>query len=225
MVIYLPVCSASLSFSQPESSPDLALWDIFSFQCNFFPCPFYLLHFDLKHSDWWHWLFCVLLWVWYSVGHVWVFMCGIDLASNLTAFRCVFHWGLCLHTSNDVLGTGLSVLHNWCWLCPESFKQLLVISPQRPRPLDEWTGRAMLTFSPLRTAITVWETVFLSISSRADLRAAFCVVCPVSNFSFYLSFHLEGLESAKCWSRTPSFPTVLVSVFIYLTLFLAHTGV
>lgn len=43
-------------------------------------------------------------------------------------------------------------LHNWCWLCPEAFKQLLVFSPQRPPALDEWAGQASLTLMRLRNS-------------------------------------------------------------------------
>lgn len=260
MVIYLPVCISFPLFlsarNLPRSEGRLALWDIFGFQRNFFLSPFYLLHFDLKHSDWRHQLFCVLVLVWYGIRHVWVFLCGIYLASNLTAFCCVIHRGLCLHTSDDVLGTGLSELHNRSWLCPEPFKQLLVISPpaascfgwvdrssyayiQPSEDSDHGLGncfpkylfQSCLCYLHLASGtmmVNPFRYRFLGIKAflaPAVLCGAFCVVCPVSAFSFYLRFHLEGSESAKCWSRAPSFPTVLVFVFISLTLFLAHTGV
>lgn len=159
----------SLSLSQRPSWICLTLWNCFEFQGDFFLSPLFLWHFDLKHSDWRYQLLCALLCVWYGVGHVWVFLCGIYLVSNLTALHCVTQRGLCLHTSDDDQGTGLSgpsyitgagcfqSLLNSC----ESF------SPQRPPVLDERTGQSMLACNPLSTAIMVWGTISPSVSYKA----------------------------------------------------------
>lgn len=86
------------------------------------PVTFYLVTFRLTAPT----VVCfVMCMIW--CRDMWVFLCGISLASNLNALCCVTHRGPCLHTSDAAWGTGLSEqLHNWCWLCLELFKQLLV---------------------------------------------------------------------------------------------------
>lgn len=107
-MVYFPL-TASSSWIPPQlstchkSRSTLACWRT---HCWLFQYTFSLNHFCL----WQHWQqLCALLCVWYGVGQVWVFLCGIYLASILTAPRCVIHRDPCLHTSEDAQGTGLTV--------------------------------------------------------------------------------------------------------------------